>query len=58
MLTASEDVIKVVSAEAGVPDKFEDWIERKRQMEQKAEEDKMSFLKEYYENLDKKIKRL
>ncbi|WP_304770021.1 hypothetical protein, partial [Ileibacterium valens] len=40
-----EDVIKVMKAEAGVPDKIEEWIDQKRLNEQKEEGEQMSVLR-------------
>ena len=50
-----EDVIKVMKAEAGVPDKIEEWIDQKRLNEQKEEGEQMSVLRELYDNRDRKL---
>ncbi|MEY8380008.1 hypothetical protein AAK979_03010 [Ileibacterium valens] len=50
-----EDVIKVMGAEAGVPDKIEEWIDQKRLNEQKEEGEQMSVLRELYDNRDRKL---
>ncbi|OLU36380.1 hypothetical protein, partial [Ileibacterium valens] len=45
----------VMKAEAGVPDKIEEWIDQKRLNEQKEEGEQMSVLRELYDNRDRKL---
>lgn len=44
-----------MKAEAGVPDKIEEWIDQKRLNEQKEEGEQMSVLRELYDNRDRKL---
>ena len=44
-----------MKAEAGVPEKIEEWIDQKRLNEQKEEGEQMSVLRELYDNRDRKL---